>query len=390
MAHTKPNLTRRWLLFALLTLLLVVWAVGMASGQSVHLKRQAAVDASRMEQRGGVTLGDLAELIDFSEAETRALRSLVIVPVGESKPSITLSEVRTALRHAGVNLGMLTLRGFAVCELRFENIAEAAAAVEPMPVSVSATPNEELRTHTSLLTATTDRAGAGEAATLRQLIQTRITAALDLPADQIVCIFDGRDDATLNQSTLGATFEVQPIGDVRLGRMNVRVTRTAGFGETESNTVGVRVGWKTQVLTATRDIARHERLSASNVALTEVTIDRNLDGELFTLDAIRGASAASALRAGQPLRQEDLGRPTLVKRGQAVTVQVRRGNFEMTTTAFADHDAALHEPVTLRNEARPSRDTKTFRGYVTGPARVTVRPEKPANSSESPQLAHGG
>ncbi|MEM7577220.1 MAG: flagellar basal body P-ring formation chaperone FlgA [Planctomycetota bacterium] len=390
LAHTNSNFTRRWILIALLTLLIVLWAVGLANSQTVHLKRSATVCGTLVQQQGGITLGDIAELTEFSEGETAALRSLVVVPAAEFTKRITLGDVRHALRHAGVNLGLLNLGGFAACDLRFASdvgtpLPEATTRATREPISIPT----ESDNGVSAAASSSASVDVADASRLRDLIQTRITAALSLPAGEVVCLFDGRDDATLNQSTLGATFDIQPIGDIRLGRMNVRVRCTNGFGDATTETVGVRIGWKTQVLTATRDIARHERLSEANVALAEVTIDRDLDGELFTVDAIRGAAAASPLRAGQPVRQDDLGRPTLVKRGQAVTVQVRRGNFEMTTTAFADHDAALHEPVTLRSEARRTRDSKTFRAYVAGPGRVTVKSEFSTNSSQSAQLAQG-
>ncbi|MEM8782167.1 MAG: flagellar basal body P-ring formation chaperone FlgA [Planctomycetota bacterium] len=385
LAHTKTNLTRRGLLLGLLTLLLIVWAVGLANGQTVHLKRQAAIDAAQVQRQGGVTLGDVAELSGLGEGETAALRSLIVVPDGPIADRVTLADVRSSLRQAGVNLGLLTLRGFAECELLRD--AEPAAIDEVRPSGVQPSPGSVPQAAAALPAAPLD---LRDASTVRGLIEARVRAALNLPAEQVVCIFDGRDDATINQSTLGAAFEIEPIGDVRLGRMNFRVKRTAGFGEPTRETVGVRVGWKTRVVTATRDIAKHERLSEANLALVEVTLERGLDGELFALEAVRGAVAAATVRAGRPVLREDLGRPTLVKRGQAVTVRVRRGNFEMTTTAFADHDAALHEPVTLRNQARRTRDTQTFRAYVTGPARVTVRPENPSDSPESTQLAHGG
>ncbi|MEM8495131.1 MAG: flagellar basal body P-ring formation chaperone FlgA [Planctomycetota bacterium] len=399
LAYTKPHLTRRWLLLGLLLALLTVWAVGMASGQTIHLKRQTTLGPAQITEQGGITLGQIAELEGFGEGEAEVLGSLIVCSVEPTRDRVSLPEVRDALRRAGVNLGLLTIRGFAECRVHRSasetpvNIDEATRPMTPMKTylnNAEALPRPQQVDLEDSLEEVESRSGLSAASTVRDLVRQHITAALNLPAEQVVCIFEGRDDATLNQSTLGASYEIKPIGDVRLGRMNIRVQRTAGFGDTESDTVGVRIGWRTQVLAATRDIARHERLTEHNVALVDVTLDRNLDGELFTADAIRGAAAASPIRVGQHVRQGDLGQPTLVKRGQAVTVLVRRGRFEMTTTAFAEHDAALHDPVTLRSESRRTRHTKTFRAYVIGPARVTVRHETPTNSGQSTQLAHGG
>ncbi len=388
LAQTNQRFVRRWLLLALLTLLLVVWAVGLASGQSVSLRQGAVIAADEIAHRGGLTLDMVADLDGFADADAGVLGALVVLADAKAPAQITLPEVREAMRRAGVNLGMVTLRGFSVCELRIAGEPAAFAAVprtpvreEPLAMTLATSPSAAAMPAAPL--------DIADAATLRDLIESRLRGALDLPAEQVVCIFDGRDDATLNQSTLGATFAIEPVGDVRLGRMNLRVARTAGFGEPVRYAMGVRIGWKTSIVTATRDIVPHERLNENNLALTEVTIDRDLDGELFDLEAARGAVAASTIRAGTAVRTRDLGQPVLVKRGQMVTVLVRRGGFEMTTTGYAEHDAALHEPVTLRSDARRTRDTKTFRAFVTGPARVSVSPETPSATRETARLAQG-
>ncbi|MEM1099784.1 MAG: hypothetical protein AAGH92_13485, partial [Planctomycetota bacterium] len=228
LAHTKPHLTRRWLLLGLLLALLTVWAVGMASGQTVHIKRQTTLGPAQITERGGITLGQIAELEGFGEGEAKVLGSLIVCSVEPTRDRVSLPEVRDALRRAGVNLGLLTIRGFAECRVH-RSASEALVVIDeatqpvtpiqtlldneealsrPKQVDLEDSP-EEVESRSSLT-----------ASTVRDLIRQHITAALNLPAEQVVCIFDGRDDATLNQSTLGASYEIKPIGDVRLGRTN--------------------------------------------------------------------------------------------------------------------------------------------------------------------------
>ncbi|MEM9752646.1 MAG: flagellar basal body P-ring formation chaperone FlgA [Planctomycetota bacterium] len=391
--HPKLNASKRWVLFALLVILIVVWAVGLASGQSVNLRAASELDPRDVDAAGGITVAMVADVEGLGDAETEALNGLVIVSREAMETRVSLDDLQDALRRAGVNLGLLSVRGFAACELRVGlPTTEAEPAIQLASPVHSATTidvlTDQLDPNDITATATpTHPIDLEQAPTLQALIKTKLRQGLRLPAEELVLRFDGRHADTLRRSTLGASYTVEPIGDVRLGRMSVRVEHTAGLGETFRETIGVRVGWKTRVVVATRDIAPHERLTESNLALADVTIDRLLDGELFDLDAARGAVASSSLRTGERVRQKDLGQPVLVKRGQHVTVQVTGGGFAMTMTGYAEHDAALHEPVTIRSEARRTRDGRTFRAYVSGPGRVTTSPVSPAKQADSPSLA---
>ena len=58
-----------------------------------------------------------------------------------------------------------------------------------------------------------------------------------------------------------------------------------------------------------------------------------------------GATAKRELQAGVPLREMDVSRPVLVKRGDALLVEVRRGNVHARTAATAEADARSGERI---------------------------------------------
>ncbi len=367
---------RRLILLLVALVLLLVWFVGSASGDSVTLRPDAALppDATHIK------LGDLA---DLEGPYAEALRELVVLPadaLAQGGVTLEMSALRDALSRQGVNLGLVSVKGHAVCRLRREgNVVaaeqpdapnagrkEANSTVAPVALADG--------TVAALIDAPVD---AEDPATVSGLIRRALVTGLDYPADALQVSFPRGDAALLNQSTLGTKFEVAPIGAPRLGRVNVRVRRVAGWGEPDERVVTAEVAWRTRVVVATRNIARDQHLSADNLALQDVVFDRPPTTELFDLNEARGAVSAEHLRAGEPIKREHLGLPMLVKRGQLVTLTIYRQGFSMTTSAFATADAALGEPVQVRLGQR-RRDAPVVTAVVTGPDAVAEgRPAVP-------------
>jgi len=87
-------------------------------------------------------------------------------------------------------------------------------------------------------------------------------------------------------------------------------------------------------------------------------------------DQAAGMELKRALGAGQMLRDADLMRPELVRRGEAVVIIYRTGGIYLTIRGKAEESGALGEMVAITN----LQSKRSVHGVVTGPGEVTVSP----------------
>ena len=116
MNHHATHLARRLIVLAAVTLLLIVWLVGSATGDTVTLKPQADLPATT----AGIALADVAEL-DGPYAQSLAGLVLFTSEKQAKIPAnLRISRLRDALSAAGVNWAKVSLKGHAVCTLNVE------------------------------------------------------------------------------------------------------------------------------------------------------------------------------------------------------------------------------------------------------------------------------
>ncbi len=93
------------------------------------------------------------------------------------------------------------------------------------------------------------------------------------------------------------------------------------------------------------DVRRGEPLSASVVELKRQRVDATLQGDPLAWAAIPGATALRDLRSGTVVTDRDVQRTQLVKRGDVVQIQVRKGPVVARSTAIAAQDGYLGDKV---------------------------------------------
>ncbi len=368
MSTPASTLTRRIVLLLAVAVLLLAWVVGQAVGDTIRLRPRAPVSVG--SDGGAVALGDLATL-EGTYAEGMAA---VEIPVKASASAVTLDDVRHALTRANVNWALVSLKGHATCVLsaNYAGSTGPVRAPQAAPAAPSREPMSPVGADGTVAAVVLAPVDADTPTTVRGLIESVLRDAMPDKADGLRFTFEPKHGELLNASTLGTGFEIETIGQPRLGRMNLRVHRTAGFGEPESRLISVHVAWHTRVVVSTSHVQRHERLTKRNIALRDAVIDRPGLTHVFDLDDAQGAVCSSPIAAGQPVLTEHLGLPVLVKRGQRVSLEVLHRGFRMDAVGFAETDAALGEPVEVRLDARRSRDTPVVTGVVTGIGRVAV------------------
>ena len=182
--------------------------------------------------------------------------------------------------------------------------------------------------------------------------------------------FDRGDvqDVRLEASNAGALQTAAVRFDPRNGRFDVsfEIANETGNARTKLRFTGVAVEMlETAVLT--RNVERGELLKASDVAT-----ERRPKAEVGTDAAARGRAIGMqmrrGLRAGQPLKTADLGKPDLVQRDDNVTLIYEAAGIYLTTRGKAVEAGTEGDTVSVLN----LQSKRTIAGTVVGRGQVLV------------------
>ncbi len=120
---------------------------------------------------------------------------------------------------------------------------------------------------------------------------------------------------------------------------------------------------------------RHgEVIGAADIAWREVRQRRVPDDVILDADFLVGLTPRRVVRADQPIRPGDLGRPILVERNARVTIVLRTPTMVIAMQGKALEDAAEGQTVRVRNE----RGRTVVEGVVTARGDVILRTDPPA------------
>ena len=175
-------------------------------------------------------------------------------------------------------------------------------------------------------------------------------------------------------------------GDLVVSRMNVD-PRTGRFdiafelpGSTLSRRAGLRfTGTVTETVEAamlTRSLRIGEVVKASDVTMGRRP-KTELRGEGMGPDQVIGMAAKTALRNGQALRTDDLIKPQIVQRNEAVTIYYEVPGIMLTVRGKAIESGAMGDVVGVLN----IQSNRTVQATVIGPGRVTIAAAGPLLAS---------
>jgi flagella basal body P-ring formation protein FlgA len=175
-------------------------------------------------------------------------------------------------------------------------------------------------------------------------------------------------------------------GDLVVSRMNVD-PRTGRFdiafelpGSTLSRRAGLRfTGTVTETVEAamlTRSLRIGEVVKASDVTMGR-RAKAELRGDGMGPDQVIGMAAKTALRNGQALRTDDLIKPQIVQRNEAVTIYYEVPGIMLTVRGKAIEGGAMGDVVGVLN----IQSNRTVQATVIGPGRVTIAAAGPLIAS---------
>jgi flagella basal body P-ring formation protein FlgA len=104
-----------------------------------------------------------------------------------------------------------------------------------------------------------------------------------------------------------------------------------------------------QVLMASSSIRKGDRIGMHNVEFSREKVGTTQGLYLTRLEDIEGMIASRDLRNGRLLMLADVSATPIILRGDLCEVVVQRGRIEVRVQAVAENDAAVGQPVVLRN-----------------------------------------
>jgi len=139
-------------------------------------------------------------------------------------------------------------------------------------------------------------------------------------------------------------------------------------GKTVENlTVRGEVEASGTVPVAVNGLKQGKIITLEDLVMQEVDLT-NVNAPIYNLDELLGKRVRRSIRAGLPIEETYVDDPPLVKRGEIVTLMVRRGALELTAQGLARKDGILGEVITVRN----TNSRKDILCRVAGPGLVQV------------------
>ena len=343
----SPSATLRRMLLVLIAAL--VMACGIAArADSVTLYDQAGIDA------GKVTLAHIAEL---KGPHARALGGIVLATLkdGRQELDVSLDDVEDALDKAGVNWGLVSLRGFGVC--RVTRLAPPPDASYGTGQSVAANIETPI--------------GLDSRLTLRARVEGLISERAGVPLSDLRITFSERDGMKLNRPALGQTIQIEPTGLNTLGRVPLTVRLYESGQLTQTLHVRAKVQRVLLAVVTTGPVSRGQVFIRSDLEVRECYLEDDSVTPITDPMIALGQQATATLRVGEVLLARKVKAPIMVKRGELVTVRCMVGGLVVRTVGKAASDAAFNEMIQVRVE----KSNEYIAAVVTGRGEAAIAPE---------------
>ncbi len=323
----SPAATLRRMLMLLIAALVVAFGIA-AKADSVRLYDQIGVEGAE------VTLGQIAEL---QGPAARALSAVVVGTLGDGRSELELSvnDVEDAMDKAGVNWGLVSLRGYSVCQ-----VTRLAPPPDPI-VDRGQTFAANIQTPIGLETTLT----------LRGLVEQRIAELAGVPLSELRLGFSQRDTRELDLAILGQSVEVEPTALNRLGRVPVTVRLYEAGRVSKTLHISAKAERRMLTVVAAEPIGRGDLFTRSNLEVRERYIDDDSDVPITDPLQIVGQQSSSAMRPGEVVFVDRVKSPVMVKRGELVTVRCVVGSLVVRTIGRAGENGAIDDVIMIRNEA---------------------------------------
>jgi flagella basal body P-ring formation protein FlgA len=267
---------------------------------------------------------------------------------------ITGADEADAARIAAITLGYTPSPGFARVLTRDEIAAKVRSALPGTTFELAGSDRCRIEPETEIVRGESLRTQASQA--LRAALNGRDATITDegVQADVVV------PKATTK-------IELRPQPDLRALRSGlvpvaVQVWIDGAPYQTVQSSFRIELYENLPVLTA--DVRRGDVLDRNSADLRRVRVDANLQGEPLATSALPGATLLHDMQKGAVVTDRDVQRAQLVKQGDLVQIQVRKGAVVARSTAVAAQDGCLGDKVRVTIAGSKRELTTTVTGHA--------------------------
>lgn len=186
-------------------------------------------------------------------------------------------------------------------------------------------------------------------------------------SDVEVSLVDPQDSVVVP----GGILDVRVTGsgsDEVVGRRHFRLSVAVDGKESDPLPVTADVSLLAEVVAPTRAIKTDELIEADDVAIKRVKLTSLRHDFVSDINDAIGKSASRALPAQSPIRTSALTKPYIVRKGDRVTIEAKRGGLSIQTVGVTKAGGQLGQFVTVTNQD----SGKELRGKVVAPGLIQV------------------
>lgn len=130
-----------------------------------------------------------------------------------------------------------------------------------------------------------------------------------------------------------------------------------------------------RIVVPVHSIARGDTIADSDLTYQSVAPDQVQSGVVTAMSDLDGMEARRVLRAGEPVRPDDVRKPVLVAKGSTVTMTFNAPGITLTAIGKATSEGGMGDTVTVLNPVSYRQISCTVTGagqVIAGPNTATV------------------
>lgn len=342
------------------------------AGAMLEIRGDASVIGSE------VRLRQICRWSDQDKGLFEPIGDLILARLSSGAPfkALSVDEIRSTLRDAGVNIAAINFTGSINCTVSRSDVQydEKDGLAKWIEVNTPTTAPAAAPELASAVTPATHPDDASPVRTLRDLLVNDLAVQLNLPVDILQVDFRQQDLHLLNTSTPLFSFDIQPIRNRSLGAVSWNVTVSAGDGQQRRKvTISAQArAWQDQVVIM-RPLTSRQIIRTEDLVKRRALVDQTTDDTLLAMDQIVGQQASRDLKPGTILTSKMIDPVTLVKVGQFVTITLDQGSVSIKTVARALEGGVYGQTIRVKNES--TRDV--YQVILTGPQTATMNLSTP-------------
>jgi flagella basal body P-ring formation protein FlgA len=340
-------------------------------GMTLELRSEATVSGGDIRLR---------QICRWSKADAPALNQpgeLVVAHFDGGSPfkTISLDEIRSILRDAGVNVSVIDFAGPTSCTVSRSDVeydqatsldqwitAHQPAAAAPAVAAPAA----------SAAPVTPVSADASPVKSLRDLLQADLAVRLSLPPEELQINFNPADEKLLNLCEPQFKFNIDGSYIHNLGDVSWEVLIVTDSGTKKVTIAAGARAWQHQLVLAS-PLSFGQVIRPADVTQRRLLSDRLADNPEMAMDQVVGQQAARDLQTGMVFTPGMVAAMPLARTGQLVTVTANQGSVSVKTVAKAMEGGSYGQTIRVKNEATD----EIYEVVLTGPQAGTMGPAAP-------------